>query len=114
MPVPICWASASAADRRVVGDEPLGEALRDDVRHRLAHQLVAAVAELALGLDVQQDDLPDLVDHYHRVGGGLKQATIAALRLREVLFSRPGGSAQIPHPLLTVRRTTGPALFARG
>ena len=40
-----------------VGDQPLGEALGDDVRDLLADQFVAAVAELLLGLDVEQDDL---------------------------------------------------------
>ena len=42
---------------QVVGDQPFREALRDDVRHLLPDELVAAVAELLLGLDVEQDDL---------------------------------------------------------
>ena len=41
-----------------VGDQPLGEALRDDAGHLLPEQLVAAVAELLLGLQVQEHDLP--------------------------------------------------------
>ena len=40
-------------------------------------QLVAAVAELLLGLEVQQDDLAGLVDHDHRVGSRLEQAAVA-------------------------------------
>ena len=42
---------------QIVRDQPLGEALRDDVRDLLPDELVAAVAELLLGLDVEQDDL---------------------------------------------------------
>ena len=42
---------------QVVGDQPLGEALRNDVRDLLAEQLVAAVAELLLRLHVEQHDL---------------------------------------------------------
>ena len=57
MPVPICWASASAAERRSSAIEPLGEALGDDVRDLLPEELVAVIAELLLGLDVQQHDL---------------------------------------------------------
>ena len=64
---------------QVVGDEPLGEALRDDVRDRLADELVAAVAELLLGLDVEQDDLAALVHHDHRVRRRLEQAPVAGL-----------------------------------
>ena len=42
---------------QVVGDQPLGEALGNDVGDLLAEQFVAAVAELLLGLHVEQDDL---------------------------------------------------------
>ncbi len=79
IPVPICWASAASADAQVVGDQPLGEALGDDVRDLLAEQLIAVVAELLLGLDIEQDDLARLVDHDHRVRRGLEQAAVAAL-----------------------------------
>ena len=57
MPVPICCASASAADAGAVGDQPFREAFRDDVLHFLPDQFVAAVAELFLRLHIQQDDL---------------------------------------------------------
>ena len=36
------------------------------------------VAEVLLGLDVEQDDLAGLVDDDHRVGGGLEQAAVLA------------------------------------
>ena len=68
----------------VVGDEPLGEALGNDVRDLLPDELVAAVAELLLGLEVEQDDLAGLVDDDHRVGRRLEQAAVAALHLCEV------------------------------
>ena len=64
---------------QVVGDDPLGEALRDDVRDRLADELVTAVAELLLGLDVEQDDLAMPVHHHHRIGGRFEQAAVAGL-----------------------------------
>ena len=66
---------------QVVGDQPLREALRDDVRDLLAEQLVAAVAELLLRLEVEQDDLAGLVDHHHRIRGGLEQAAVFRPRI---------------------------------
>ena len=71
---------------QVVGDQPLGEALGDDVRDLLAEQLVAAVAELLLGLHVQQHDLAGLVHHHHGVRRRFEQAAVAALHLRQVLL----------------------------
>ena len=65
---------------QVVGDQALGEALRDDVRDLLADELVALVAELLLGLEVEQDDLAGLVDDDHGVGRGLEQAAVARVR----------------------------------
>ena len=74
---------------QVVGDQPLGEALRDDVGDLLPDQLVALIAELLLGLEIEQDDVAGLVDHDHRVGGGLQQSAVAS-------FGFTSGSA--PHP----------------
>ena len=74
---------------KAVGDQPLREALRDDVRHLLADELVAAVAELLLGLDVEQDDLAALVHHHHRIRRRLQQPAVAALHLRQMLLPRP-------------------------
>ena len=71
---------------QIVRDQPLGEALRDDVRHLLPEQLVAAVAELLLRLNVQQNDLAALVHHHHRIRGRLQQPAVAALHLRQMLF----------------------------
>src|SRR5436189_160614 len=42
-------------ESKIVRHQPFREALRDDVRHLLPEQLVAAVAELLLGLQIQQD-----------------------------------------------------------
>ena len=64
---------------QVVGDEPLGEAIRDDVRDLPADEVVSRVAELLLRLDVQQDDLARLVDDDHRVGRRLQQAAVLRL-----------------------------------
>ena len=71
---------------QVVGDQPLREALRNDVRHLLPEELVAAVAELLLRLNVQQDDLAALVHHHHRIRRRLQQPAVAALHLRQMLF----------------------------
>ena len=73
---------------QVVGDQPLGEAFRNDVGDLLAEQLVAAVAELLLRLHVEQHDLAGLVHHHHRVRRRLQQAAVAALHLRQMLFGR--------------------------
>ena len=71
---------------QAVGDQPLGEALGNDVRDLLPEQLVAAVAELLLRLDVEQDDLAALVHHHHRVRRRFQQPAVAALHLRQVLL----------------------------
>ena len=67
MPVPICCASASSAERRPSAISRSAKPSGNDVRDLLAEQLVAAVAELFLRLHVQQDDLAALVHHHHRV-----------------------------------------------
>ena len=71
---------------QIVRDQPFRETLRNDVRHLLPEQLVAAVAELLLGLEVQQDDLAALVHHHHRVRRRFQQPAVAALHLRQMLF----------------------------
>ena len=81
MPGPDLLGQGVLGRAQVVGDQPLGEALRDDVRDLLAEELVAAVAELLLGLDVEQDDLAGLVDDDHRVRRRLEQAAILRRRL---------------------------------
>ena len=86
MPVPITWAKASIlGGAQVVGDEAFGEAVGDDVGHRLAEQLVAAVAELLLGLHVEQHDVARLVDHDHGVRRRFQQAAVAASSGSELL-----------------------------
>ena len=57
IPVPICWASALGRAASAVGDQPLREALGNDVLHLLAEEFIAAVAELFLRLNIQQNDL---------------------------------------------------------
>src|ERR1700730_10508760 len=58
---------------KTIGDQPLREALWNDVGYFLPKKFVAAVSELLLCLQVQQDDLPTLVDHHHGVGSRLEQ-----------------------------------------
>ena len=71
---------------RAVGDQPLGEALRDDVRDLLPEELVAAIAELLLRLNVDQDDLARLVDHHHGIRRRLQQPAVPALHLRQMFL----------------------------
>ena len=98
---------------QVVGDQPLGEALRDDVRDLLAEELVAVVAELLLGLDVEQHDLAGLVDDDHRVRRRLEQAAVASLHLRQVLLGGVAGVVvshlrrHVSHPRAPVRASSG-------
>src|SRR5216683_950077 len=40
-----------------VSDQPFRKALRNDVLHLLPYQLIAAVSELFLRLNIEQDDL---------------------------------------------------------
>ena len=71
---------------QTVRDQPLGEAFRNDVRHLLAEQFIAAVAELFLRLKIQQDDLAALVHHHHRVRRRLQQSAVSAFHLRQMLL----------------------------
>src|ERR1700730_11196072 len=50
-----------------IRDQPFREALWNDVLYLLPYQFIAAVSELFLGLDIQQNDLPSLIHHYHRI-----------------------------------------------
>ena len=72
-----------------VGDQPLGEALGNDVLDLLPHQFVAAVAELFFRLHIEQHDLPARVHHHHGIGGGFEQPAVAAFHLRQMFFRVP-------------------------
>ena len=69
-------------------DVPAVQPSRDQELHRLPGELVAAVAELPLGLDVDQDDLAGGVDDHHRVRSGFQQPAVSALHLREMPLGR--------------------------
>ncbi len=69
-----------------VGDQPFREALRNDVLHFLSDEFIAAVSELLLRLNIQQDDLPALVDHHHRIRSRLQQPAVPALHLHQMFF----------------------------
>ena len=71
---------------QIVGDQPFREALRDDVGNLLSQELVAAVAELLLRLQVQKHNLAALVHHHHRVRSRLQQPAVLALHLRQMLL----------------------------
>jgi hypothetical protein len=83
-----CRSAAPAPPPRCgsVGDQPFREALGNDVLHLLPDQFIAAVSELFLRLNIQQDDLPALVHHHHRIRSRLQQPAVPALHLRQMLF----------------------------
>ena len=86
IPVPICCASASSAERRPSAisrsAKPSGMMFVDF----LPEEFVAAVAELFLRLNIQQDDLSALIHHHHRVRSRFQQPAVSALHLRQMLF----------------------------
>ena len=88
MPVPICWARASSAERRSSASSRSAKPSGNDVRDLLPDELVAAVAELLLGLEVEQDDLAGLVDDDDRVRGRLEQPAVASLHVGQVQLGR--------------------------
>ncbi len=71
---------------RAVGDQPLGEAFRDDVGDLLAEEFVAGIAELLLGLEIEEDDLAILVHHHHRVRRRFQEPAVTSLHLRQMIF----------------------------
>ena len=84
MPVPICWASASSAERR---SSAISRSAKPSGMMFVTCWPTSSsrlVAELLLGLHVEQDDLAGLVDHDHRVGRRLEQPAVPALHLGEV------------------------------
>src|ERR1700730_16091048 len=48
---------------RTVSDQSFRETFRNDVLHLLPYEFIAAVSELFLRLNIQQDDLPARVDY---------------------------------------------------
>src|SRR5664280_1605745 len=82
---------------RTVSDQPLREALWNDVLHLLTYELIAAVSQLFLRLNIQQDDLPTLVDHHHRIRGRLQKPAVSALHLGPMLF-RSLAHGDVVHP----------------
>ncbi len=86
IPVPICCASASSDGPQSVGDQPLRKTFGNDVLHLLAHQFVAAVAELLFRLNIQQHDFSRRVHHHHGVRRRFEQPAVPAFHLRQVLF----------------------------
>ncbi len=69
-----------------VGDQPFGEAFRNDVLDLLPHQFIAAVAELFFRLHIQQNDFSARVHHHHGVGRRFQQPAVSAFHLRQMLF----------------------------
>ena len=61
---------------QIVRDQPFREAHGNDVRDFLPDELVAAIAELLLRLNVQQHDFAALVHHHHRIRSRLQQPAV--------------------------------------
>src|SRR5450432_734118 len=71
---------------KTIRDQPFRESLRNDVRDLLPEEFIAAVSELLLSLEIQQNDLPTLVHHHHRIRSRLQEPAILALHLSQMLF----------------------------
>ena len=88
MPVPICCASASAAVRVLSAisrsAKPTGMMLVTFCPSSSSRR----IAELLLGLKIENDDLAALVDHHHRVRRRFEEPAVAALHLRQMLLGR--------------------------
>ena len=70
---------------RGVGHQAFGEAFGNDAGDALAQQLVARIAELLLGMDVDEHDPAGPVDHHHGIGRRLEQAAVLVLEMGRVL-----------------------------
>src|SRR5580692_7094902 len=66
--------------------QPFGKAFRNDVLHFLPDELIALVAELLLGLHVQQHDLSGRVHYNHGIRRRLQEPAVSAFHLRQMLF----------------------------
>ena len=82
---------------RSVRDQPFREAFRNDVLHLLPDEFIAAVSELFLRLNIQQNDLPALVHHHHGIRRRLQQPAVFRIRLCTLaeIAADYGKSAQI-------------------
>src|ERR1700730_2286333 len=69
-----------------IRDQSFRESLGNDVLHLLTHEFIAAVSELLLRLDIQQNDLSALIHHHHRIRSRFQQSTVPAFHLHQVLF----------------------------
>ena len=98
---------------QTVGDQPLREALRNDVRHLLAEELIATVSELLLRLQVEEHDLSALVHHHHRIRCRLQQPAVLALHLRQI-FLRVLAHADVADVRRPRMRCRGGAAALRG
>ena len=74
---------------KTIRDQPFRKTVRNDIRHLLTQQFVAAIAEFLFRLEVQQDDFAPLVHHHYCVGSRLEQSAIPGLHLCQMLFGLP-------------------------
>src|ERR1700674_1774595 len=64
-----------------VSDQPFCESFRNYVLYLLPYEVIAVVSELFLRLKIQQNDLPALVHHHHRIRSRLQQPSVLRSRL---------------------------------
>src|SRR5580693_1243424 len=80
MPVPVCGASASAADRR---ESAIRRSAKSSGRMFFLfwhNQFIAPVSELFFPLKklkIQEDDLPILIDQHHRTRSCFQQLSVS-------------------------------------
>src|ERR1700722_2239392 len=61
---------------RAIRDQAFGETLRNNVLNFLPNQLIAAVSELFLSLDVEENYLPVLVHNHHGIGSSFQERAV--------------------------------------
>ena len=80
----LCQRFSRSADS--VGNQPFRKALWNDALYMLPREFVAVVSELLLRLNVEQNNLPALVYHHHRVRSCLEQSPVPVLRPRQIFL----------------------------
>ena len=67
---------------QIIRNQPLRKSFRDQALHFLPDEFIAAISELFLCLNVQQDDLSTLIHHHHRIRSRFQQSAVSAFHLR--------------------------------
>jgi hypothetical protein len=93
---------------KTIRNQPFREAIRNDVRHLLTQEFIAAISELLFRLKIQQRDHPTLVHHHHRIGSRFEHFLEFLLSFVALINRRPElvAAALAPRELLPRRATS--------